>query len=403
MSSVLLKNSILGGDITVPPSKSVSHRALICSFLANAGVVEPIIDSNDMRATQQVISAIREGREVLDCIESGSTMRFMIPVAAALGLNVTFAGQGSLLTRTLGAYLDLLPQHGVSVESNGYLPIKLSGRLQSGTFEIAGDVSSQYITGLHMALPLLDGDSKIVLTTVLQSKPYVDITLKVLSDFGIEVKETDYGYFVAGGQKYKPRDYRVESDWSQAAFFLAAGVLGGELMLHGLDPNSAQGDKEIVTVLKQFGGDIECRNGVYTAKKSALHGIDIDAENIPDLVPILAVVAAYADGDTTIFGAERLRYKESDRIESVCSNLVRMGAEVEQRPDGMVIHGRKRLKGGELVGFNDHRILMAFSVAALFADGDTTITDAESINKSYPDFFDDYNNLGGKASVLNNR
>ena len=143
--------------------------------------------------------------------------------------------------------------------------------------------------------------------------------------------------------------------------------------------------------------------GVYAAKKSALHGIDIDAENIPDLVPILAVVAAYADGDTTIFGAERLRYKESDRIESVCSNLVRMGVEVEQRPDGMVIHGGKRLKGGELVGFNDHRILMAFSVAALFADGDTTITDAESINKSYPDFFDDYNNLGGKASVLNDR
>lgn len=364
--------------------------------------MEPIIDSNDMRATQQVLEAFRTHSDSANCIESGSTMRFMIPVAAALGLDITFVGEGSLLVRTVGEYLELLPQHGVQVESDGCLPMHISGQLQAGEYQIAGDVSSQYLTGLLLALPLLDGDSEIRLTTVLQSKPYVDMTIKVMSQYGVQVRETEYGYYVPGNQEYKVCDYIVESDWSQAAFFLAAGVIGGEVELTGLDMESTQGDKAVVDILRRYGGNIEICNDCIRASASQLTGTVIDATDTPDLVPILAVVAAYADGETVIKGAERLRYKESDRLLSVCDNLQRMGVQLTQHQDGMTILGGK-LKGADLDGYNDHRIVMSFSVAALGCDGDVTITDLESINKSYPTYFDDYNNLGGRANVLNNR
>lgn len=402
MSIVEVKNSILRGTVQIPPSKSVSHRALICSYLAGGGSVGPIIDSNDMRATRQVLRAFANGSSSANCIESGSTMRFMIPVAAALGLDITFVGEGSLLTRTVGEYLDLLPRHGVSVESDGCLPMRISGRLQPGDYSIAGDVSSQYLTGLLLALPLLDGDSRIELTTQLQSKPYVDMTVKVMSEYGVVVEEGDKGYFVPGNQKYKICDYNVESDWSQAAFFLAAGVIGGDITLTGLDMDSTQGDKAIVDILRRFGGDITVDGTGIRAVASQLTGTVIDATDTPDLVPILAVVAAHAQGETVITGAERLRYKESDRLLSVCDNLERMGARVTPHNDGMTIVGG-RLKGARLDGYNDHRIVMSFCVAALDAEGDTAITDPMSINKSYPTFFDDYNNLGGRANVLNDR
>ncbi len=402
MSIVEIKNAILTGTLQIPPSKSVSHRALICSFLAGAGGVSPIIDSNDMLATRSVLAALREGRATANCIESGSTMRFMIPVAAALGLDITFVGEGSLTTRTIGEYLALLPAHGVSVESDGYLPMHICGRLQPGTYRIAGDVSSQYITGLLLALPLLDGDSQIILTTRLQSKPYVDMTISVMSRYGVHIDETEYGYYVRGNQKYSVIDYEVESDWSQAAFFLAAGIIGGDVTLTGTNMQSSQGDRAIVDILRRFGGDIRVTDGGIRAVKSRLTGITIDASDTPDLVPVLAVVAAYSAGETVITGAERLRYKESDRLRSVCDNLNRMGVCVTAHDDGMTILGG-RLHGAALDGYNDHRVLMSFAVAALDCDGDVTITDAESINKSYPAFFDDYNSLGGRANVLNDR
>lgn len=401
MSIVKIKNSILKGEVVIPPSKSAAHRALICSFLANGGSVSPIINSNDMKATTQALKALEDNEEIVDCIESGSTLRFMIPVAAALGKSVTFVGSGRLPQRPIGDYLRLLPEHNVKCESEGGLPLKISGQLTCGTYELAGNVSSQYITGLLLALPILDGDSKIVLTTRLESKPYVDMTVKVMNDFGVCVEETDYGYFIKGNQEYKARDYIVESDWSQAAFFLAAGAIGGDVKLKGLDLNSTQGDKEIVNILKRFGADIEVSESVISCKKSNLNGIEIDASDIPDMVPSLAVVAAYANGQTVIKGAERLRLKESDRIESVVTNLKKMGVDVTETNDGMIINGGI-VNGAVIDGYNDHRIVMAFSVAGLNANGECEITDAESINKSYPDFFDDYNSLGGKADVICN-
>lgn len=402
MSIVNIENSTLHGELVLPASKSAAHRALICSFLAGSGNVKPITPSNDMKATRQAIASLQNGDEVVDCIESGSTLRFMIPVAAALGKSVTFVGSGLLPQRPIGDYLRLLPEHNVKCISSGGLPLTIEGRLTPGDFEIAGDVSSQYITGLLLALPLLDGDSRIILTTMLQSKPYVDMTVKVMNDFGVVVEETDYGYYIAGNQKYLPRDYIVESDWSQSAFFLVAGALSGSVKLFGLDLNSRQGDKEIVNILKQFGADIEATDDYVLARKSALKGIEIDATDIPDMVPSLAVAAVYAEGRTVIKGAERLKYKESDRIESIVRNLKKMGADIQATEDGMLING-SALNGADLKGFNDHRIVMAFAVAALGANGVTTIDDAQSINKSYPHFFEDYNKLGGKANVLNDR
>ena len=400
MKKVSLKKAKLNGSVVIPPSKSAAHRALLCSFLAGGGNVSPIIDSKDMLAMQQAISALKNNESVVHCIESGNTLRFVIPVAAALGKNVTFTGSGRLPQRPLQTFLELLPKHGIHCVSDGSLPLTISGRLTAGKYEIAGNISSQYISGLLFALPLLDGDSEIVLTTRLESKPYVDMTIKVLSDFGIEIAETETGYFIHGNQQYIQRDYLVESDWSQAAFFLVGGAVGGRVSLKGLDVSSVQGDKAIVDILKQFGADIEIRENEIISRKADLKGIKVDVSDIPDTVPALAVAAAFANGRTEIVGGERLRYKESDRIESVVSNLKRLGADVEETADGMIINGGKPLCGAELCGYNDHRIVMAFSIAALFADDETAITEAESIEKTYPSCFEDYNRIGGQANVF---
>ena len=402
MSVVKIENSILRGRVTVPASKSVAHRAMICSFLAGGGNVSPLVSSKDMQATAQAIGSLKNGGDVCDCIESGSTLRFMIPVAAALGKTVTFVGSGKLPERPIGDYLRLLPQHGVTCESEGGLPLKISGKLTAGTFEIAGNVSSQYITGLMLALPVLDGDSEIVLTTPLQSKPYVDMTVDVLKRYGVDVAETERGYFVRGNQRFTVQDFMVEGDWSQAAFFLAAGAIGGDVTVDGLNIGSTQGDKRIVEVIEKFGAKVTVTENSARAEKSALCGITLDATDIPDMVPTVAVLAAFASGTTVIKGAERLRYKESDRIESVVANMKKMGVDVTETSDGMIING-SAVHGADIDGYNDHRIVMAFSVAGLFADGVTTITDCESINKSYPDFFEDYNRIGGKANVISNR
>lgn len=400
MSIVKINRSALKGIVTIPPSKSAAHRALICSFLSGGGTVQPIINSNDMKATVGVIEALKSGKSTLNCIESGSTLRFMIPVAAALGKNVTFLGEGRLPERPIGTYLDVLPMHGVAVKSDGGLPLTISGQLKNGSYEVSGDVSSQYITGLLLALAKLKGDSAVILTTPLQSKPYVDMTVKVMGDFGVNVQETDFGYLIHGGQTFNKIDYIVEGDWSQAAFFLAAGAIGGDVTVSGLDMNTAQGDKGIVDVLKSFGAKLEINDNSVRCVKSDLKGAVIDATDIPDLVPILAVLAAFSKGETVIKGAQRLRYKESDRIESVVQNLKLIGAAVKETKDGMIIYGGSLLHSAVLKGYNDHRIVMAFSVAALFLEGETVIDDAQSINKSYPLFFEDYNRIGGKANVL---
>lgn len=399
MDIVQIENAALNGAVTLPPSKSAAHRAILCAFLAGGGTVSPMIPSRDMQAAIGAANSLKNGEKIINCIESGNTLRFFIPVAAALGKEVTFTGEGRLPQRPLGEYIELLPKHGVQMQSSGSLPLHISGKLQSGDFHIRGDISSQYITGLMLALPLLDGDSNIILTTPLKSKPYVDMTVNVLANYGVEIKETDSGYFVKGNQHYCVRDYTVEGDWSHAAFFMSAAAIGGRITLKGLDMHSAQGDKAVCDVMRLFGAEVAADENGVTCAHRELRGIDIDCDDIPDMVPAIAVTAAFAKGKTVIRGAQRLRFKESDRIEAIVSNLKKMGVGVTETADGMIIEPA-RVSGAALKGYNDHRIVMAFSVAASFANGGTTIDDAQSVNKTYPSFFDDFKQLGGKANVF---
>ncbi len=416
---IKIKPSKLNGTVIAPPSKSDAHRAIICAALSR-GVcrVAPVAYSNDIKATIACIRALgarveccesevivdgsgmfKVDKAVLDCGESGSTLRFLIPVAAAGGVNSEFIGRGRLPERPIGVYLDALPKAGVEMDTSGGLPLKLGGVLNPGVFELDGNISSQFISGLLFALPLLDGDSEIVLTSPLESVGYIDMTVLCMNRFGVSVERTARGWLVRGNQKYTPADYRIEGDWSQAAFFMTAAALSGEVTVQGVMKNSAQGDREISELLRRFGASVSQTNDSVTVKGSDLKATDIDARNIPDLVPILAVAASFSEGKTRIMNAERLRIKESDRLKTTAEMLSALGVSVEEKPDGLIIRGQSRLKSGLVQGYNDHRIVMAASVAALRADGGVTITDGESINKSYPNYFEEYKRLGGIEDV----
>ena len=408
------------GTLCAPPSKSDVHRAIICAALSG-GVctIAPVALSNDIRATIGCAEALGakteikdniltvDGTEifknpdaVLDCIESGSTLRFLIPVAAAGGINAEFIGSGSLVSRPIGLFSEILPGKGVRLESDGGLPLKVSGRLKSGVFRVPGNISSQFISGLLFALPLLRGDSDIILTSPVQSAGYINMTIRTMSKFGIEVDVTDTGWHVRGGQRYIPSDYRTDGDWSQAAFFLAAGAVGGEITVTNLNSDSKQGDRKIAELLREFGAEVIQNADSVTVKKSDMSAITIDASQIPDLVPALAVCAAFAGGTSKIINAERLRIKESDRLKSTAALINSLGGKAAELDDGLEITGVKALGGGTADGFNDHRIVMSAAVCAAGSAQPVTCTDALSVNKSYPAFFDDYNSVGGKAELI---
>lgn len=406
MSVVKIYPSVLSGRILIPPSKSAAHRAVICSALANGPDVFPdgAFLSKDIAATRLAMNAIQNRRGVekirIHCGESGSTLRFLIPIAAALGIRAEFVGQGRLPERPIGVYLDCLPKHGVLCRTEGGLPLSIEGKLSPGEFVLPGNVSSQFITGLLLALPLLSGDSRLMLSSPLESAGYVALTIAVMRDFGVTVEAIENGWQIPGGQAYCPRAYSVEHDWSQAAFFLAAGALGGRLELEGLNPSSFQGDRAAEQLFQAFGAKIEWNGSLLSVSPNQISGMQIDASQIPDLVPILAATAALGKGETEIFNAQRLRIKESDRLEAMVNGLSTLGGKVRQTQDGLLIDGVERLHGGTVDGCNDHRIVMALAIAALNADGCVTISDAQSIDKSYPTFFEDYNRLGGNAHVV---
>ncbi|MCH5300090.1 MAG: 3-phosphoshikimate 1-carboxyvinyltransferase [Ruminococcus sp.] len=421
MSQAIITPSILKGEVTIPPSKSDVHRAIICAALSfGKSTISPVVLSNDIKATIACINSLgaktqlednvltvdatdmfKNKKAVLDCGESGSTLRFFVPVAAMGGVETEFVGHGSLLPRPIGIFADILPPAGVECETTGVLPLKIKGKLQSGKFEIPGNISSQFITGLLFALPLLDGDSDIVLTSPIESIGYINMTIYTMSKFGVKVETTDYGWHIKGNQHYSPNDYTTDGDWSQAAFFMCSGAINAETTVKGVNINSTQGDKEIAEILKRFGADVQINENSVTVKPNELNGIEIDARQIPDLVPILAVTGAFAKGTTKIINAERLRIKESDRLASISNALNKLGAKVTEKPDGLVIEGVKSLNGGTVEGCNDHRIVMAMSIAAEKATDKVTVTDAFSINKSYPSFYEDYNKLGGNSNVIN--
>lgn len=419
MSDVIITPSILSGDVTVPCSKSDAHRAIISASLANGiSRISPVQPSDDISAT---IGAMKElgaeikitGNEItvkgitndvsrdiaVNCMESGSTLRFLIPVAAALGIRTTFTGKGRLPERPNGPLTKLLREHDVTSDKD-FLPLTISGKLSSGEYSLPGNISSQYISGLLMALPLTGKECIITLTSDLESAAYVDMTIHTMSKYGVTVEKLDHGYKIPGGQVYKSAGYTVEGDWSAASFYLAAGAIGGNIRIHGLSPDSLQGDRAAVNLFKQFGAKINFQNGVLEVEKGALNAITINAEQIPDMVPSLAVTAAFANGETRIVSAGRLRMKESDRLSTTAAALTAMGVRVKEQHDGLIITGQPEVAGGSICGANDHRIVMAAAIAAAYATSDSKITIAEAVNKSYPDFFKDYNKLGGLAHVL---
>ena len=334
----------------------------------------------------------------IDCGESGSTLRFVIPIAAALGTNAYFTGSGRLPQRPLNIFTDTLPAHGVKFSGN-LLPFSISGRLMCGEYIIDGSVSSQFITGMLFALPLLDGDSTIKLSSPLQSASYIDITIDVLQEFGINIEKISDGYFIPGGQKYAAGNYNVESDWSHAAFFIESAMINGEIRLDGLREKSVQGDSAVFDIARRMGSDIAFDGSVLACRSAKLHGTVIDASDIPDLIPALAAAAAMADGQTRIINAGRLRIKECDRLSAIAEGLKALGSDVVEERDSLTITGGKALHGGKINGYNDHRIVMAFAVLGSHI-GDVEISDVWAVKKSYPDFFEDFKALGGKYNVI---
>ena len=416
---VIVNKAVLSGTVKAISSKSHAHRILIGAALSDiATVVTCEETSDDIMATINClkgmgakITDIANGYKVepidrdnlleeiaINCNESGSTLRFILPIVSALFNKTSIDMRGRLSKRPIEPLRSELIKHGATIGEEGSVPLRVNGKITSGNYVIPGNISSQYISGLLFALPLLDGDSTITITDEIESRSYIDLTIDVIRMFEINIEWEGNVIKIPGNQEYKsPSEITVEGDWSNMAFWLAAGALNNEEMSCGnLNFYSVQGDKHILEILKEMGTNIIYdSNNSLILQYSGLEGITIDVKNIPDLVPVIAVLASVAKGKTTIVNAKRLRMKESDRIESVVNTLKALGADIEATEDGMVINGVESLKGGEVDSCNDHRIVMMAAVAALVSEESVVITNAEAVNKSYRTFFEDYKKLGG--------
>ncbi len=413
----------LKGCVTPPPSKSQAHRLLICAALGKSAV-KIYCDSlnDDLCATMESLNALgaditynggafevtpvsmRKGG-VMPCGESGSTLRFLLPVAAALGADATLTGKGKLPQRPMDTLFDALTEHGIELTElceNAHLPLKCKGRLTPGEYSLPGDISSQYFTGLLFALPLLGSPSNINIIGELTSASYVGMTLDALRLSGIEIKERDGGFSVPAPQEYTlPSPLRVEGDWSAAAFWLVAGVIGDEaLSICGMNPASLQGDRRIIDHLRKMGADIRITDDAIIASPSKLHGAELDCTDTPDLVPILGVAAAAAKGETLFTHVGRLRYKESDRLEAMRTLLASFGIFSEIGEDTYKVTGGKAVAAHPVDSFGDHRIAMSAAIMSTIADGETVINNAECVAKSYPLFYEDFKALGGTPSTI---
>ncbi len=387
---IRLTPSTLRGAVTPPPSKSLSHRALIAAALARStDALSNLASSQDIDATRRCLDALfslDDGFPTLDCGESGSTLRFLIPLSLVLRGGARFTGRGRLMERPQEPYFAIFREKRIHFEKTGG-ELFVTGALTPGRCALPGDVSSQFVTGLLYALPLLQGDSEIEITSPLESRDYVTMTLDVLKKYGICVENQDFRRFtVPGGQKYLPRSYAVEADWSQAGFWYAANFAGAKIVLSGLDPASPQGDKAVAALAERL-RDPGCA--------------DIDLSQIPDLLPPLAAMAALRPGEKTVFShAARLRIKESDRIASTAAMLRAFGVPCQEGPDFLTVTGRETLSGCTVDGAGDHRIVMAAAVLSCRAGGPVTVLGAQAVNKSYPTFFEEFKRLGGIVHVL---
>jgi 3-phosphoshikimate 1-carboxyvinyltransferase len=416
----MLFPSILNGEIKAPPSKSLSHRALICAALAkgqsiitNIAYSEDILatisalelmgakfDKHDDRLIVQGTRRIKAPHKAINCNESGSTLRFLIPIFSLSGKKISFTGNSSLINRPQSIYKKIFEEDNNTFELKDN-KIVVNGSVTARKYILKGDVSSQFFTGLMFSLPLLKEDSIISIEGTLESKGYIDLTIRTLEEFGIEILELENGYFIKGNQSYEPTSFNIEGDYSQAAFFLVGGILNGRIKVTDLEHESFQGDKAIIDVIKSMKGKIILTENGFITDSSSTYGTTVDLSDFPDLGPIIALLGCLSEGKTRIINASRLRIKESDRIESTVRTLKALGANISSTKDEIIIKGKSTLKGGVTVdSYNDHRIAMMVSIAASISEEQVTLTNANAVNKSYPNFFEHYKSVGGKLKNI---
>ncbi len=404
--------SKISGSISAPASKSVMQRVIAAALLADGEcrISNPSFCDDSvaaMKVAEGLGASIRVNpgevvirggmnpmTDTLNCGESGLCIRMFTPIAALSGRRMVLTGSGSLAARPVSGIEDALGKLGVAISSNrGLLPVEVSSMLKGGTAEMDGSLSSQFLTGLLMALPLAEKDSVIKVNN-LKSKEYIDITIDVLKKFGIKIENRRYSEFkIRGGQKFSPSDIEVEGDWSGAAFLLCAGAIAGSVRIAGLNTESCQPDRSIITALRKCGAEVKIDNDRIEVRSKPLHGFEFDATECPDLFPPLAVLALCSKGESIIWGAGRLKHKESDRGEAIVSEFKKMGGSVRIEKDCMIIRGSS-LNGAEIDPHGDHRMAMACSIAATRSSGVVVINDAECVSKSYNEFYDDMIKLG---------
>ena len=418
---VLIHNAHpVGGTIAAPPSKSMAHRAVLCAALAEGrSHITNLEFSKDISATlgaaAQLCANVHTGRDdavveglghflplaaPVDCCESGSTLRFLIPIASLTGQEVTFTGRGRLMERPQSVYETLYREQNLRFEQSP-AGLTVEGALTPGEYRLAGNVSSQFISGLLFALPLLSGDSTLHLIPPVESRSYINMTRAVQAAFGVQSRWLDENtLFLPGNQHYHPCDYAVEGDYSQAAFPAVLGAVCGGVTITGLAPETLQGDAVILDILRRCGAQFTREGDAVTFAKAPLHGVDIDLADCPDLGPVLMVLGLLCEGTTVIRNAERLRLKESDRIAAMEAELRAVGGLVESEGGTITVQGcadRLHAPAGVLHGHNDHRVVMSLAVLALSTGLALTVDDAEAITKSWPNFFDAIKPLGAEV------
>ncbi len=418
MLTAKISRSSLKGDYFAIPSKSFVHRALICASLSKSeSVVKGISLSNDITATVGALNSL--GADIrlegdcayvkpinspknckVDCLESGSTLRFILPLISFLGVECEVVGSQRLAQRPIVELISCLEKAGVKFE-NKSLPLKLSGGVQKYKFAINGEKSSQYITGLLLASPYLKKDIVIEVLGRQTSVGYIDITLQIMREFGVIVQKTHNGYYIKAGQSYSLSngEYKIEGDYSNASYFMLAGVFDGNINIHNLKEDSTQGDRKVVDILKQMGAKISFEAGVLKCERSALWGVEVDGTDIPDMIPTIAIACAFANGESKITGVDRLKDKECDRLQAIIDILDILCVDYEYHTNCLKIWGGfQPCDNYHFVSQNDHRIAMISAVVGALV-GNTNIVDFGAINKSYPNFTEDFSKLGGLISV----
>lgn len=423
MTAVKITPTKLKGVVQVPPSKSLAHRAIICASLAK-GVsrIDNIEYSKDIQATIKAMKSLgtkieefenyliidgsttftKQNSEI-DCEESGSTLRFMVPISIVEENKVHFIGCGNLGKRPLDTFYEIFDRQNIGyMYKKDILDLYVIGKLKPDHYMIPGNISSQFITGLLFALPLLKGDSIIEITSPLESKGYIDLTLQMLSQYGIKIINNDYKSFVVmGNQEYQAHDYRVEADFSQAAFYLVAGAIGNDVVLTDLNLNSLQGDKATLSILETMGAKTNVVSDGIKVTGENLSATQVDASQCPDVIPVVSVALALAQGKSEVINAKRLRIKECDRITATSSQINELSGMVQELPEGMIIDGVNEFNGGNCSSFADHRIAMMLAIAATRCSQPIIIDNMECVEKSYPSFWEDYQSLGGIIDVIN--